>query len=226
MKMNIEQLSTKRELISKANRTVVLAVSLAVFVTIFSLIAVKTLASQGAYQGRVISAKEDAVKQLKQDLKVVDTLKKSYQDFLGESQNIIGGTVTGTTPKDGNNAKIILDALPSYYDFPALTTSLETLLVGQGVKITSIGGTDEEVTQSGNRSSSNPEPIPVPFQLTASGDYDRIKSVSDAFERSIRPMHVKTMNITGNQQALSLTLTAETYFQPAKSLNIKTKVVK
>lgn len=220
------ELSSKRVLIDKANTTVVIAVSVAVFVTLFSLIAIKTLVSQGNYQKRVITAKTTAVRQLKADLDVVDTLKTSYEGFVKASPNVLGGAVDGTAAKDGNNAKIILDALPSYYDFPALTTSLETLLTSQNVKITSIAGTDDEVTQSANRTSDSPEPIAVPFQLTASGDYESVKSVTKAFERSIRPMQLRTMEITGNKESLALTITAQTYYQPAKTLNIRTKVVK
>lgn len=220
------QLSSKRVLISKANSSVVLAVSIAVFVIIFSLVAVKTLVSQGAYQGRVISAKRQAVSQLREDLNVVDKLKVSYASFLGTGQNVIGGNIDGKGMQDGDNAKITLDALPSFYDYPALAASLETLTTKEGAKISSMSGVDDEIVQSANRTSTTPEPIAMPFELVASGNYNQIQSVVKTYEKSIRPIHLSTLDITGTQDTLSLRITAASYYQPAKSLKINTKVVK
>lgn len=76
--------------------------------------AVKTLVSQGAYQGRVISAKRQAVSQLREDLNVVDKLKVSYASFLGTGQNVIGGNIDGKGMQDGDNAKLRLMRYPVF----------------------------------------------------------------------------------------------------------------
>jgi Tfp pilus assembly protein PilO len=214
-------------LIDQANARIVAYVGVAAFVLIFSLVATKTLVSQAAYQNRVISAKRTAVNQLKKDIDATKDLKTSYDAFTSTAQNAIGGNSAGTGPQDGNNAKIILDALPSDYDFPGLTTSLETLATSQGAKITNITGTDDEVAQSANKSSSSPQPVPIPFTISVSGDYTGIQNVVTAFEHSIRPMQVQSLDISaGSDGKLTMDLGAQTYYQPAKSLNIKTKVVK
>src|SRR3982751_3574674 len=96
---------TKRALITKANSRMVAATASAAFVLIFCLVASKALWSQASYQNRIISAKKDAVKQLKADLNARDTLVDSYKTFVGTSQNVLGGNPTGTGDKDGNNAK-------------------------------------------------------------------------------------------------------------------------
>lgn len=216
---------TKRALIDKANSTVVAVVSIGVFVLIFSLVATKTLASQAGYQNRVISAKRTAVNQLKADVDAGKKLKSSYQAFVNTTQNILGGSPGGTGPQDGDNATIVLDALPSSYDFPALTTSLEKLLNNASVQIDSISGNDDEVAQATNQSSSSPQPIPMPFQIAATGDYSAIQNLIGEFEHSIRPFQLQTLDLSGNQNQLTLNLTAQTFYQPAKSLNIKTTVV-
>lgn len=219
-------LSTKRVLIDQANTRVVIITSVAVFVLIFCGVAAKALMSQAAYQNRVISAKRTAVSQLKDNIAAVDDLKASYKAFTGTAQNVLGGNPDGNGPQDGNNAKIVLDALPSSYDFPALATSLEKLLTSQNVQITSISGTDDEVNQSTNTSSSTPQPVPMPFTISVSGGYDGIQGVVNTFEHSIRPFQIQTMDISGDQSSLTLNLTAQTFYQPAKALNISTKVVK
>jgi Tfp pilus assembly protein PilO len=218
--------SAKRLLIDKANARVVVYVSIAAFILVFSLVATKTLISQANYQNHVISKKRAAVNQLKSDIATSDQLKKHYQAFNSTAQNAIGGNPDGTGSQDGNNAKIVLDALPTDYDFPGLTTSLEALLGGQNVKIDSISGTDDEVAQSSNQSSTNPQPVAIPFSVSVEGDYTGVQNVIGVFEKSIRPIQIQAIDISGAQGKLTMSVTAQTYYQPAKSLNISKTVVK
>jgi hypothetical protein len=219
--------STKRLMIDKANTRIVVYVSVAAFIFMFSIVATKTLLGQAAYQNRIISAKRKAVNQLKTDISTASQLQTAYNQFVGEPQNAIGGDPNGTGPQDGNNAKIVLDALPSNYDFPGLTTALDNLLTAQnGVKINSISGTDDEVAQSTTPSSSNPQAVPIPFSVSVGGNYGSMQDVVNVFERSIRPIQIQTLQISGNGDTLSMNLTAQTYYQPAKSLQINKEEVK
>jgi hypothetical protein len=217
--------SIKRTLISKANTQIVVVTSVACFIVIFSIVASTTLIGQLKYQNRVIDAKKSALTQLKTDIQAIGSLEQSYNTFVGASQNIIGGSSTGTGPRDGDNAKIVLDSLPGKYDFPALATSLESLLTSQGVTIESINGTDDSASQQ-NQASSDPTPQPMPFQISVSGSYAALQNVESSFEASIRPIQVQTMMISGDQTQLTLSITAQTYYQPDKNLNITTEVVK
>ena len=216
---------TKRAMIDKANASIVLLVSVATFVSIFSLVATKTLFSQIQYQQRVISKTREAARQLESNVQNAEKLRTSYQAFAGATTNIIGGINVGDSPKDGDNAKIILDALPSNYDFPALATNLE-MLATQQTKLTSITGTDDEVVQSANATSGTPQPVEMPFQLTAEGNYDQVKSLIVATEHSIRPIQHSIIEISGSQSNLTLNITANTYYQPAKTIDYKSEVVR
>jgi hypothetical protein len=218
--------SSKRAMIDKANARTVAYVGVAAFIVIFSLVSTKTLISQATYQNHVISAKKVAVKQLKADLAATKPLMASYSAFVGTSQNVLGGNSDAVGRNDGNNAKIVLDALPSSYDFPGLTNSIETLLNTQGVGLQTITGTDDEVAQSANQSSVTPQPIPIPFGFGVNGDYTAVQKTISALEHSTRPMQVQTLDIAGSNGKLQLNVTAQTYYQPAKSLNINQKVVK
>lgn len=218
--------SMKRVMIDKANARLVIVVSVAAFAAVFSLVAAKTLWSQAAYQGRVITAKQAALTQLEANVKAMDQLKPSYDAFVGATTNVIGGNSLGSGPQDGDNAKIILDALPSKYDFPALATNMETLVNDQSVQLTSISGVDDEVAQSSNVDSPSPQPVEMPFQLSVTTDYAKVQALVGAFERSIRPIKIQTISIDGSQGKLTMSISAVTYYQPAKSLNIRSEVVK
>lgn len=217
---------TKRSLIGKANSTMVIATSVAAFVVVFGLIAGKAMMNQMSYQSRVIDAKKAGLNQLKKDISAVNSLQASYTDFADDSQNVLAGNAEGTGPQDGDNAKIVLDALPSKYDFPALTTSLEKLITGQGLQITSINGTDEEVTQKAKQVSTEPVPIAIPFQIQVNGAYGSVKNLVDVFLRSVRPFQIQSIELSGDESGMTASIKAQTYYQPEKSLNIKPEVVK
>lgn len=220
-------LSSKRLQISRANSTVVIAAGAAAFIVIFSAIATKTLVSQAAYQGRVITAKRAAVKQLEADLNATKSLSDSYNVFNKKATNILGGSSAGTGPLDGVNSKIVLDALPSSYDFPALANSVEKLVVAQNLQIDNITGTDDQVNQAQNQSSSTPTPQPIPFAVTVTGPYTNVQAMIGSFEHSIRPIQVQSLTFTASESDnIVMLINAQTFYQPAKSLNISTKVIK
>lgn len=216
---------TKRAMIDKTNTTIVAIVSIAIFISIFSLVATKTLYSQFTYQNRVLGKKNVAVKQLEENVENIQKLKISYDAFTNSAQNEIKGVSTGSGPRDGDNAKITLDALPSYYDFPSTVTSLQALIAEKG-NLTGISGTDNEVQESSNTLSANPSAIEIPFQLTAEGDYNQVQAMIDSMQKSIRPIKVLTFDVAGEGNDLSVSISGVTYYQPGKSLTIKKEVVK
>ena len=193
---------------------------------IFSLVASKTLVSQAMYQNRVSSAKKQALTQLNTDIAATKKLVDSYKKFDGTATNVIGGSATGSGPNDGSNSKLVLDALPSKYDFPALATSLEKVIDNRGLQIQSIQGTDDEVAQQGNQSSTTPQPIAMPFQITVVGNYASIKGLITDFRNSIRPFQIQTITISGGEDNMTLELAAQTFYQPERDFNIGTKVIK
>jgi Tfp pilus assembly protein PilO len=218
--------SIKRNLISKANTTIVAVTAGACFIVVFSLVASVTLVGQFKYQNKIISAKREARDTLKKDIESTKTLAAAYRAFTTTSQNVLDGDPNGQGGQDGNNAKIVLDALPAKYDFPALATSLEKILNNQAVTIRSIGGTDDVLNTANTSLSTSPQATAMPFKISVSGDYDSMRNVVNALERSIRPIDVQSISITGNQTELTMEVTAQTYYQPGKDLKIGTKVIK
>lgn len=215
--------SIKHLQIDKANRSLVLITATCAVIFTFSLVASRALLSQRGYQGRVIKEKTIAAKQLKANVAAVESLDEAYKAFVGTQENVIGGSVSGQGDRDGDNAKIVLDALPSRYDFPALTASLEKLLSEGGHRINSITGTDDELNQSALASSG--QPIEIPFQVSITGGYETTLTLFDVLDRSIRPFQVTTISMSGTTNSLTMVVSAKTYYQPEKTLGITTKDV-
>ncbi|HET7060444.1 MAG TPA: hypothetical protein VFH99_03990 [Candidatus Saccharimonadales bacterium] len=220
-------ISTKRLAISKSNAQMVAVVAVASFITIFCLVASNAVFSQNRYQARVISAKEKAHKQLQQNIDNYSNLATAYKAFDNASTNVIGGNKGGTGDNDGANSKIILDALPSTYDFPALTSSIEKILTDSNLKVTSITGTDDQLAQQGNTTSATPQPVNIPFTFTVSNaSYTSVGQLMTKLQQSIRPIQVDTLDASGSQNNMTVTVTAHTYYQPGKNVSITKKVIK
>jgi hypothetical protein len=219
-------LSSKHAIIKKANLVIVVVVSLAVFISIFSLFIAKALLNQSAYQQNVIDEKKSALKIAKQNNEDIKSLEQSYLSFATEVTNIIGGSSQGTGPQDGANPKIVLDSLPSEYDFPALSSSIEKLLTDNGYLIDRLGGS-EEVQPVDQSTSSADGVIPeIPYDMTVTTNKEGAKKLLDILERSIRPFYVESIELSGTDSNLSTKIALKTFFQPAIKFDIKTEVVK
>jgi hypothetical protein len=214
--------SSKRNQVDKVNSSVVLAVALSAFAVVFAIIASRALWTKMSYQNRVIEQKEVARDQLRVNLDTVDELTNAYTVFVEAPENVIGGSADGKGERDGDNSKITLDSLPSKYDFPALTTSLEKLVRDNGTIVNSITGIDDEITQQASAQSG---PVDMPFELSARGDYKSVNKLLSVFGLSIRPIHVNTINFLGTNAELDVVVKGKSYYQPAQTLEIQKKVV-
>jgi Tfp pilus assembly protein PilO len=207
--------SNKHIQIDKSYAKMVAAIAGAAFVVIFSLVFSNALIKQISYQNKVIGLRETASEQLKQNIQAINPLVASYEAFDSAPESVIG------TPD--KNSKIVLDALPSKYDFPALATSLEYLVQRTGMSIKGITGTDNEA--SAEQNSADPAPIEIPFTLQAGGDYEKSKVLVTSMEKSIRPFVISNLTLSGSDGSLTVSVTGKTYYQPEKKLEIKQTTV-
>src|SRR5690606_27650185 len=113
---------------SQGNMVIIIAV--AAFITVFSLVSVRALLIKRSFQSRVVAEKEATLKTLKDNNAAAAELTNSFKAFNSTPDNLLGGTPGGTGDRDGDNAKLVLDALPGRYDFPALISSIEKMIQG------------------------------------------------------------------------------------------------
>jgi hypothetical protein len=221
------ELTSKRVAISKANAQMIIFVAIACFITVFALVASNLILSQNSYQARLIDAKNATNKQLKANIQAFSALQSSYNSFISSPNNIIGGLSTGSGPNDGSNDKIVLDSLPSTYDYPSLAATLENILSSQGLQVSDISGTDEQLTQQGASTSATPTPIAMPISFTVEkANYQGVEQLISKLQLSIRPFAIDTINLSGSQNNITLEVTAHSYYQPAKTLSVQNKTIK
>lgn len=221
---NKSKISLRHVQIDKSNALVVTFIAIAAACLVFSLVSVSALWDQANYNKRVIKAKENTVSQVNANIQSIESLKNSYQVFIGEPTNVIGGVATGTGDRDGDNAKITLDAMPSVYDFPGTISGFSKVLNGRSFTDLSITGTDEEASKA---ASTDVSVTPVPLQVSAIGSIEATQELLKILDLSIRPVKAKTVSFTGESTGqLTVSVDLETYYQPKKEFEVKTEVVK
>ena len=229
-------ISVKHVQISRAQSTILIVVVVATVITVFSLVSAKALISQGSYQKRVLNARRDAVKQLRDNVNASKTLITQYNNVFEGSNptNIIGGKNT-TKPKasapDGDNARIVLDALPSSYDFPALISSIAKILSDDNIANPSVTGTDQSDTIGKTSSvvnsalSTASQPVPITLTVSGTSSYKGIQRLIGDFGRVIRPFDTTNVQLSGKNSAMTFSMGLTTYYQPAKELTIGSKEI-
>jgi len=222
--MNLH-ISVKHLQINKTNNFVLMVVAITSIVTVFSLVSIKELLSQSSYHKKVLSEKRKAVSQLKTNLDAVKGLMTQYDVFAQGNPNLIGGQGGPGSP-EGDNAKIVLDALPSQYDFPALISSLEKIVKNVNVAPQSISGTDQDQGSDTVVSSGTPSSISMPFSVEVLSSYAGTLALVSDFERSIRPIDITSLELSGSADNMHMTLQATTYYQPAVKFDVGQKEVR
>jgi hypothetical protein len=195
-----------------------------------SLISTKALLSQGSYQRHVINERHKAIKQLKTNITNAHQLVDNYQNVFENSgpANVLGGkNVKSTTaaPPDGDNARIVLNALPSGYDFPALVSSLTKILGSDNIQSPSVGGSDQSDSATKDPAVS-PQPISIDAPISGTTDYAGLQKLIHDLQRSTRPYNISSLQISGTNNSMSFNMQLTTYYQPPKSLDITQKVIK
>jgi hypothetical protein len=207
----------KREQIKNANKTMFVWVAVASVALSFFLVAAQFLYQQWSYNNSVLAAKSKAVSVLNSNITNSKALIQNVNALVGD-QNLAS---MKTSPED-TNTKVILDALPSKLDTTALATSLQAIVAHSGVAIETI-----DVPGLGQASDSqDSKPIEQKFVITAGGTYDRIRGMVVDLERSIRPMKITSIKLTGSDTAMRATVEGVTYYQPSRTISIKQQVVK
>jgi hypothetical protein len=105
---------------------------------------------------------------------------------------------------------------------------LQAIVSSNGVTLTAITGTDDEIAQQNIKNADSSNAVPIPFQVDVHGNSVAVLGLIDAFQRSIRPFQFQTIQLDSKsgQNDLTLTIMAQTYFQPHKSFKLNSRTIK
>lgn len=194
---------SRRDLVKKAGSVVFIVVAVSSVIVMFSIISIRFLWDKKSYNDRVINAKTEARDSIQSNLRNLDTLSEQFPQLEGSSIA---------------DSKTILHALPPVYDYAALASSIDFLATTSGVKTNTNIGTDISATAA--KSATISQPVEIQLSLQVEGSYEAIKQYILNLENSIRPIHVTAVTYKGTNSSLQASLTAVTYYQPMRSLDV------
>lgn len=200
---------TKRKAIENAGSRMFIAVIIASIIVSICFVLFKSLWDLRSFNSRVISERSSALMTLESNVEAVDKLELSAK-ALDEGDEI--------------NSQVVLDALPSKYDFPALFTSIAALAEEGKVDLKDFSGKDE--TQNAIESEIDPEPVQIPFTLSVEGSYEKITDFLETLEKTIRPMNINSIDLSGSNKAMLAKIELHTYYQPKVDVTLETKTVR
>lgn len=203
--------------ITKAATQTFIAVAIASVVVSMSLVLLNILWGTAKYNSRVQGQQEETRKVLQSNVEAAPELEKSFRNLE------IGDNLLTGQPDDKKNSEVILDALPSKFDFPALATSIDALAARSSVELDTFSGVD--LGSGATQSSASPEPEVIPFNVEVKGSYASITKFLKGLEDSIRPISVVSIKLSGTDSNLTASIKAETNYQPAFDLTIQKEVV-
>lgn len=207
---------TKQLRIKKSSSAVFITIAIASVLVSISLVFLNILNTQRTFNDRVQGEKEQVVASLESNVRNINTLADSFNQLESQGDLI--------SDQNKSNSSVILDALPSKYDFPAVATAVQNLAAVSGVTLDDFSGSDEELQAVG--ASVDPLPIDIDFSVSVAGSYEKVNTFMENIEKSIRPINVGNIRIDSvgsNEVRAQFQMT--TYYQPTVDLTITTRTI-
>lgn len=214
----------KRAQIAKANQVMLIWVMIVSVVIGFSAVASVFLVNKLVYNQKVINEKNKTVSTLDKNLKSIDGLKDQIRALNSNAalQSVKAG-------QDDDAVQVVLDALPSSPNSLALGASLQNRILsginGLTIEQLQVDTVNADGSSSSSSASGSTQQNSIPFRMTVVGDVTALDEVLTRLERSIRTIDVTGLTIEsrGNNQALIIT--AQAFYQPETTIQLKDKEV-
>jgi Tfp pilus assembly protein PilN len=218
----------KRQQIAKANRMMFIWVAGVSVVVGIAIVLSIFLAQKLIFNEKVLSKKQETARTLANNNKVVSELKENAR-VLNTNQNLLDSRAK----EEDTALQVILDALPSEPNASALGSSLQSVLLpGDGIQVESlmvdtIAGLDDMVDTEVTDGSIGSSTIGFSFSVSVPSDsIDSLRELLRRLEKSIRAIDVQTTTIEMQGSRITLSASAIAYYEPAKSIELKTETVK
>ena len=218
----------KRTLIAKTNKMMFLWIAAASAIIGIALVVGYFMAERMLYHEKVLAEKQNTVNILKKNNETIPEIEKQVR-VLDTNSNLM----LARANENDQAVRVILDALPSEANQLALGASLQKKLIASvpGLVLDSIqvdsvetgiaDATAEAVPVEGEEASSTA----ITFTIKVTGSSSDLRSLLQAFERSIRQINIINLNIESLENGQSMTVQGQAFYEQARELQLYEKVV-
>jgi Tfp pilus assembly protein PilO len=205
-----------KKLANASNVQVITGSIIVVVVMAIVLIVVgKTFVGKIVHNSKVIGAKQDAERQLKDNLAALPKLQTAYNQL-------------------GNIKDSLSQALPTKSSFPALVATMEVVAGSSNVDLQSVSPGGSAASSSAAPSApagsvsttAATGPEPFGFSTQISGSYASILKYLSNLQLMARPVTITNVQLSGQTSSMTASVTANTYYYNPPILQDKTKEVK
>jgi hypothetical protein len=222
----------KRQQIANANRMMFLWVAGVSAVVGVAVVASVFLVQKAMFNEKVLSEKSKTATTLVNNNKAVSELQNQIR-VLNTNEDLKKVMVPG----EAQPIQVVLDALPADANSSAFGASLQkNFLTADGIQLDSLTVNPvygiEVQDGSGSQPATSDEAelgnmITFSFAVRASAsNADGLKDLLLKMERSIRPIVLTNVTVEAQVDQLILRADGHTYYEPAKSIDLKDKVIK
>lgn len=222
----------KRQQIAKANRTMFLWVAGASVIVGVALVLSLFLLQKAWFNEKILAEKSKTASTLTANNLAVNDLKDQIR-VLNTNQSLKEVMIAG----EDQPVQVVLDALPSDANSSALGSSLQEKFLNDGaLKIESLtvdpvvgveSQSDDSVQDASSDVTGGENQITFRFTVsTDGGNASALKSLLQRLESSIRPMDITTLTVETQGDRLVLTVAGRSFYEPARTVELKEKTVK
>jgi len=221
----------KRQQIANTNKTMLIWVAAASALVAVAMVVSYFLLKQLTFNEKVLAEKSATIGTLRNNTEVAPKLQDNIR-VLGTNSALES---VKSDPED-SALQAVLDALPADANSLAFGASLQRLLIGEveGATIESasvdpvvgIESSSEEQAATEDASvGDGASEYKINFSFTIVGNDASLREVLQRLERSIRPVVVTSLTTESATNELKLTVSGHTYYEPARTVELKDKTV-
>lgn len=211
----------KRQLIAKANRTMFLWVVGASIIVGGSVVSSVFMVNKFIFNQQVINAKNETVRVLAENNKVVGELQNNVR-LLSTNSDLAAAKAFDSE----ETIRVVLDALPDTLNTPALGASIQRVVDIPDVDLDSLSFEDATAADAASGTTATTSAVAIPFSMKlVAKNIDAAGKALNRLEKSIRAINVTSSKLEINSSGVTLTITAEAYYQPPVTLDLPTRTI-
>lgn len=211
----------KRQQIVAANKMVFAWIVAASLVVGVCGVFVQFLIRQLMFNAKIYGELTSTQSVLQDNIEAYDGLKSSVGKLLADSN--LNALRNG---ENSNALQVVIDALPTEDNRSSFATSMQTKVLGPaGVRIDSFSITAQDDAGTATPGAEGADFSAFSFSFMITGSYSQLQQAIRNMERSIRPITLKSIALQGTADILQANISAVTYYQSVKDVQLKEKEV-
>lgn len=223
----------KRQQIANANRMMFIWVAAVSVLVGFAIVASLFLLQKAWFNEKVLGEKSQTASTLTKNNEVINSLKDEVR-VLNTNEALKSAMAEGETEP----IQVVLDALPSDVNSSAFGSSLQEKFLNdpalaiESLNVDPVAGVESQSDSNVQDASvvegaEGNNQITFRFSVSASAnDASALKTLLQKLERSIRAIDLTTVTIETQGNRLMLGVEGRAFYEPAKTVELKDKLVK